>query len=281
VRHDVEFVSEGGALRGWLFVPEGDGPHPGVVATAGFADVKESLLWHGYPQVFCGEGLAVLLYDHPNFGDSEGEPRQEVDPLKQRRAYRDAITFLATRPEIDADRIGIWGTSYSGGQVFAVAAADRRVKCVVSQVPGVGRRSSRPGEDELQRRFAEDRVARMRGEPPAMVRAFADDSQTVRVHAARDAEYSKNWRNEITLRSRELVDESPPGLFMELIDRAALLLIVAADDSMAPAADVIAAFERAPEPKRVVVVPGEHYAVYEECFDQASQAARDWFLEHL
>src|SRR5919204_6064250 len=112
MRTDVEFESEGATLRGWLFLPDGAGPHPAIVATAGFADVKETLLYRPYPEVFRDAGFAVLVYDHINFGESGGEPRQEADAMKQRRGYRDAITFLSAHAAVDADRIGIWGTSF-------------------------------------------------------------------------------------------------------------------------------------------------------------------------
>ena len=75
------------------------------------------------------------MFDNRNFGASDGEPRQEIDPWAQVRDYRHAITYARTREEVDGDRIGIWGSSYSGCHVLAVGAIDRRVKCVVSQVP--------------------------------------------------------------------------------------------------------------------------------------------------
>src|SRR5208283_4782678 len=66
---------------------------------------------------------------------SGGEPRQHIDPWRQVSDCRDAITFVGSLPGVDKSRIGIWGSSYSGGHVLVVAAIDRRVKCVVSQVP--------------------------------------------------------------------------------------------------------------------------------------------------
>ena len=75
------------------------------------------------------------MFDNRCFGASDGEPRQEIDPWAQVRDYRHAITYLHTVPEVDPERIGVWGSSYSGGHVLVVAAIDRRVKAVVSQVP--------------------------------------------------------------------------------------------------------------------------------------------------
>jgi len=75
------------------------------------------------------------VFDNRNFGASDGEPRQEIDPWMQVRDYSDAITFAQGLDQTDPGRIGIWGSSYSGAHVLVVAAIDRRVKCVVSQVP--------------------------------------------------------------------------------------------------------------------------------------------------
>jgi hypothetical protein len=66
------------------------------------------------------------VFDNRNFGASDGEPRQKIDPWRQVRDYRDAITYAETVEETDADRIGIWGSSYSGGHVLVVGAIDRR-----------------------------------------------------------------------------------------------------------------------------------------------------------
>src|SRR5260370_28415459 len=134
-RRDVAFDAEGVTLRGWFYPAEGrPGPAPAIVMAHGFSAVKEMCL-DSYAEVFAGAGLNVLVFDNRNFGASDGEPRQEIDPVAQVRDYRHAITWACGLPEVDPLRIGIWGSSYSGGHVVVVAAADRRVKAVVSQVP--------------------------------------------------------------------------------------------------------------------------------------------------
>ena len=135
MRRDIAFNAEGVTLRGWLYLPERvTGPVPTVVMAHGFSAVKEMYL-DTFAEVFAGAGLGVLVFDNRGFGASDGEPRQEIDPWAQVRDYRHAITFARTLPEVDRTRIGIWGSSYSGGHVFVVGAIDRRVTCVVSQVP--------------------------------------------------------------------------------------------------------------------------------------------------
>src|ERR671932_2708506 len=135
MRQDIEFQAEGPRLRGWLFTPDaGSGPFPTVVMAHGFSAVKEMYL-DRFAEVFAAAGLAALVFDNRNFGASDGEPRQEIDPWRQVRDYRDAITFAQGLPETDPARIGVWGSSYSGAHVLVLGAIDRRVRCVVSQVP--------------------------------------------------------------------------------------------------------------------------------------------------
>ena len=135
MRQDIEFDAEGVTLRGWLYLPQGiSGPVPAIVMAHGFSAVKEMYL-DGFAEAFAAGGLAALVFDNRNFGASDGEPRQEIDPWAQVRDYRHAITYAQTRPEVDADRIGVWGSSYSGGHVLVLGAIDKRCKCVAAQVP--------------------------------------------------------------------------------------------------------------------------------------------------
>lgn len=175
MRHDIEFDAEGVTLRGWLYVPDGtSGPVPTVVMAHGYSAVKEMYL-DRFAEHFTAHGLAAVVFDNRNFGASDSEPRQEIDPWDQVRDYRHAITWAESRDEVDADRIGIWGSSYSGGHVLVVGAIDRHVRCVVSQVPLIS------GHDNVRAlvrsdflagfraQFDEDRRARAAGKEPAMV----------------------------------------------------------------------------------------------------------------
>jgi hypothetical protein len=122
--------------------------------------------------VFAAGGLGALVFDNRSFGASEGA---------QVRDYRDALTFAGTLAEVDASRIGVWGSSYSGGHVLVVGAIDRRVKCVVAQVPLIsGHRNARRliRSDfiaAVQAQFDADRQARYAGKAPAMIPVVAQD----------------------------------------------------------------------------------------------------------
>ena len=296
MREDIEFDADGVTLRGWLYTPDGaSAPVPTIVMAHGFSAVKEMYL-DRFAEAFADAGLAALVYDNRNFGASDGEPRHEIDPWAQVRDYRTAITYAATRAEVDAGRIGIWGSSYSGGHVLAVGAIDRRVKCVVSQVPLV---SGHANFRALVRAdfiagfragFDADREARYRGEPAAMVPVVDEDplapsalptpdSYTwfTQTHESR----APSWRNEVTLRSVEMFTEYEPGIYLPQISPTPLLMCVAEHDHLTPAVIAIDGYARAREPKKLVILPGGHFDAYVDGFDVAGAAAVEWFTRHL
>jgi len=297
MRKDIEYKTEDGVtLRGWHYVPDsGKGKFPTIVMAHGFSAVKEMYL-DRFAEAFAVAGLAAVVFDNRNFGASDGEPRQEIDPWKQVRDYRDTITYAETLAETDADRIGIWGSSYSGGHVLVVGAIDRRVKCVVAQVPlasghGNARRLIRADYLEgVQGMFAEDRRARMTGKPPAMIPVVAEDPAAPSALPTPDSwkwftETAKSrapsWKNEVTLRSVEMFTEYEPGSYVSFISPTPLMMVVARGDVLTVADLAFAAFERALEPKRLVALSGGHFDAYVKDFDAASKPALEWFTRHL
>jgi cephalosporin-C deacetylase-like acetyl esterase len=172
VREDIEFEADGGVrLRGWLFLPEAPGPHPTITMAHGYAGVRD----HGlepFARAFAEAGFVVLLHDHRTFGASDGLPRQDVDPWQQIADWRRAISYLESRPEVDADRIGLWGTSYASGYAIVLGATDRRLRAVVSQVPAISgyeqglRRIAPDAVAGLEESFSEDERAQFRGAAP-------------------------------------------------------------------------------------------------------------------
>jgi uncharacterized protein len=296
VREDVEFDGGGVTLRGWLYVADGvSGPVPTIVMAHGFSAVKEMYL-DRFAEAFAAAGLGALVYDHRNFGASDGEPRLEIDPWEQVRGYRDAISYAQTRPEVDGERIGIWGSSYSGGHVIVVGAIDRRVKCAACQVPLIsGHRNSRrivraDFVAAVGAMFDADRAARYEGEPPAMIPVVDEDPLAPSALPTPDSyewftttgqTRAPSWRNEVTLRSVEMFWEYEPGAYIAWISPTPFLMVVAAKDHLTVSDLAIEAYERALEPKRLVVLPGAHFDAYTDAFDDAAGAAADWFTQHL
>jgi fermentation-respiration switch protein FrsA (DUF1100 family) len=282
-REDVEFQSEGYTMRGWLYHPEGPGPHPAIACGHGFTGVKEGFIHHDYPGVFAQAGFIVLAFDYPCSGASDGPLRGELDPIAQQKEYRDAITFLADRADVDAGRIGVWGTSYGGGHVLTVAAYDRRIKCVVSQVPTISgyqnalRRNSPDGFVEKLRLWEADRLNRLGGGEPGMVKALADDNMFTKM----PPECSVNLDTHVTLRTMEMYAEYEPAAFIERIAPTPLLMIIADADTMTFTDEELAAYARAREPKQLLIVKGDHRIVYFDEYERTATAARDWFVKHL
>lgn len=295
-RRDIEFGAEGVTLRGWFYPAAGStGAAPAVVLAHGFSAVKEMYL-DRFAETFAGAGIGALVFDNRNFGASDGEPRQEIDPWAQVRDYRHAITYAGTLPEVDPARIGIWGSSYSGGHVLVVAAIDRRVRAVVSQVPLIS------GHDNLRalvradfiaglrEQFDADRLARFEGKPPAMLPVVAEDPLAPSALPTADSwqwftDTGKNrapsWRNEVTLRSVEMFTEYEPVSYLPYISPTPLLLVVARGDHLVPSELALAGYQRARQPKDLVILDGGHFDAYVQDFEAASGPARDWFAHHL
>jgi fermentation-respiration switch protein FrsA (DUF1100 family) len=296
MRKDIQFkTTDGTTLRGWHYMPDGSGEHPTIILAHGFSAVKEMYL-DKYAEAFAKQGFASIVYDNRNFGASDGEPRQEIDPWLQVRDYSDAITFALGLEQTDAARIGVWGSSYSGAHVLVVGAIDRRVHCVVSQVPLVSgfqgfRRLVRADFiAPLQAQLHADRAHRAAGGTPAMLPVVAQDptapsalptADSYKFFTETAASRAPSWRNEVTLRTVEYGFGYEPGAYIGLISPTPLLLIVAVKDHLTVSDLAIAAYERAHEPKRLVLLPGGHFDAYIDGFDQSFGAACDWFRTYL
>lgn len=132
----VTFPSSGMSCAGDLYLPAGFDAgkrYPALVISHGFTVTKRSLVKEG--QRFAAAGYVTLAIDYCHFGASGGEPRGRLFPLQEVEDVRNAISFLQRYQGVDAERIGIWGTSFGGGIVSYAAAVDRRVKAVVAQAP--------------------------------------------------------------------------------------------------------------------------------------------------
>lgn len=295
-RRDIAFDSDGVTLRGWFYPAAGaTGPAPVIVMCHGFAAVKEMYL-DKYAETFAAAGLGVLVYDNRNLGASDGEPRGEITPWHQIDDFRNAITFAQSLEEVDADRVGIWGSSYSGAHVLVVAAIDRRVKVVSSQVPVVDgdanfRQLVRADlVDGARAGFDADRRARFDGADPVMIDVVNEDPMAPSALPTPD---SYEWFigtqqlrapafvNQCTLRSVERFAEYQPGAYLRLISPTPLLMCVAANDVLTPTKIAIDGFGQACEPKKLVVLPGGHFDAYVKGFEISSGVQVAWFTEHL
>jgi fermentation-respiration switch protein FrsA (DUF1100 family) len=291
----VEFEVEGGVkLRAWLFAPEHpSGRYPAITMAHGYAGLRD----HGierFARAFADSGFVVLLHDHRNFGASEGAPRQDIDPWRQIADWRRAISYLESLEYVDRTRIGLWGTSYAGGHAIVLGATDRRLACVVAQVPTISgfeqglRRIPPEGVAAIEEAFAEDERAQLRGEPPRRLAIVSSDPAVPAAYRAKDAIdfYLQPipeglWENNVTVRSTRAARMYEPGHWVSRVSPTPLLMVVAMRDTITVTDLALAAYERALEPKKLVLIPGGHFDPYLSNFDKSSTAAVSWFRQHL
>lgn len=149
-RRDVSFCAETERCAAWMYAPtHGEGPFACVVMAHGFGGIREARL-DAYAERFAAAGYAVFVFDYRHWGASGGEPRQVLDVRRQLVDWLAAHDFVRMLPEVDNDRIALWGTSFSGGHVITTAARGASVAAVIAQVPfvdGIAQtRSMPPGQ---------------------------------------------------------------------------------------------------------------------------------------
>jgi len=133
-RLDVTFDNAGETCAAWLYLPAGEGPHPVVVLGHGLGAIRDMGL-DRYAERFQDAGYAALAFDYRHFGASTGEPRQLLDIKKQRADWKAAIAYARSRPDLDPDRVVVWGSSFGGGHAIATAADDPRLAAAIAQCP--------------------------------------------------------------------------------------------------------------------------------------------------
>lgn len=296
MRKDVSFDSKGLKCRGWLYLPgdtEADEKLPTIVMAHGFSGVKEQVLPE-FAERFVDAGLATLVFDYRYFGDSEGEPRCQLFPLEMVEDYRSAITWVCEQPHVDPNRIGVWGTSFSGGLVAYVGTFDRRVRAIVAQVPSLinaeSRRAMDPDKwDSVGEFLLQERIARYKTGTVNYMKVVAPEGEPCILPGKEtyDAfmelkDLAPNWRNQITLESLEKIREFDPVSLIHLLAPTALLIIAAEKDSFIPLESVKAAYERAADPKELIVLPIKHFDIYQDPWlSRVANNAVAWFRKYL
>lgn len=136
VRRDVEFKSGGVTCRAWAYAPDAAVARaaPCIVMAHGLGGTRDCAL-EPYAKAFADAGFLVLLFDYRYLGASDGAPRQLIDIRKQLEDWAAAIASARAMPGVDPDRIGLWGSSFSGGHVLLAAARDERIAAVSAQCP--------------------------------------------------------------------------------------------------------------------------------------------------
>jgi hypothetical protein len=295
---EITFYSDGVGCYGKIFFPKGfsvTSKTPGIVLGQGWAGNHFSI--EKYAARFAERGLVAMAIDYRGWGSSDGyvmqaaptvsrgekEPirddkryanekaevvikRTRLIPLKQVEDYRNAISYLQGEPGVDPDRIGIWGSSFAGGNVIVTAALDSRVKAIAAQVPAISGKNAANAPAPLTGKSLEDAIAR------------------ARTGKGGEFETGFSYRRMVDLETNQMVAEYRPFHYLPRVGNRPVMLIVAEKEELFRNADnAVAALEVLPGPKKLVTVPGiTHFEMYiNEAFEISSNAAAEWFREHL
>lgn len=289
----VQFYSEFVPLAGVLFLPGGlarGERRPGVVLCHGFTAVKEVLL----PEVarrLARSGYAALTFDYRFLGESGGEPRRQILPMRQVEDIRNAITFLQQQPEVDPERVGLFGVSLGGANVSYAAGVEERVKATVS-VCGIGdcgrwiRDACHFWEwKALLRRLAEDRRDRvLTGQVRyAHAREIVPEPESTAQLFDQILHQYPQWSREITLASAEaLIAYRPESVVQQIAPRAILWLHGDADERVS-VEESVAMYNKAKEPKKLVILPGLGHGdiITGPGLEQSMRHIAEWFGTYL
>ncbi len=188
-RREVSFISGGEQIAAWLYEPnpvgsdpeeaenssgeQGSGQTPVVVMAHGLGGVREAGL-PPYAERFAAAGMRVVLFDYRYFGGSTGEPRQLIDVGAQLDDWRAAVAYARSLDGADPERVGIWGTSFSGGHVTTIAAEDGRLGAAIAQAPMADGIAAARMFSPKQFLWAtgvgiKDQLGSLRGRPPVYV----------------------------------------------------------------------------------------------------------------
>ena len=295
---EVTYYSDGVACYAKIFFPKGfaaAGKTPGIVLGQGWAGTHFSI--EKYAARFAERGLVAMAIDYRGWGSSDGflsqaqgtvskgdvEPtrddkritnikadiilkRTRLIPMKQVEDYRNAISYLQGEAGVDPERIGVWGSSFAGGNVIVTAALDSRVKAVVGQVPAISGKDSAVGPVPLRGRLLEDAIKR------------------ARTGQGGEFETGFSTRRMVDVETNQMIAEYRPFQYLKAVgDRPVLLIPAEKDELINNRANAYAAMEVLTGPKKLIEVPGiTHFEMYiNEAFEISSNAAANWFREHL
>jgi len=261
------------------------------VLAHGWTGVREQRL-DVYAERFAEAGFAAVVFDYRHFGASQGQPRQLLDIRRQLEDWRAAAAFARSLSFVDAERIALWGTSFSGGHVQEVAAGDHRIAAVVAQVPFAdGLRNVLSLGLTLAMKMTvaglRDQFGAFVGQPPRMLPSVGAPG-SVAVMTSPDAESGfrsidpegSSWRNEAAARIALRVAAYRPGRKAGLIVCPVLYCLAEADE-ITPVAYAEAAAVRSAR-SEVKRYPGGHFDLYGGVtFERAIAHQIDFLQRHL
>jgi len=285
-------TASGDELDTWLYLPEGQGPHPAIVMAHSIGAIKAGGL-APFAERFCREGFAAVVFDYRQWGDSTGQPREELSVPRQLQDYSTAIGWAAAQPSIDKHRIFAWGTSFAGMYIIELAASDHRLAGALAQSPladGLAAAMMVPPARSLRllALALQDRLGAALGRPPRYI-PVAGAPGDLAIGATPDSLFGEKlttpkdstpWQNRVAARSLLSFSWRRP------VRRAAaihcpILLVVAENDTLAPVRPALRVAEKAPHGE-LYRSGGGHYDVYQggKSFDEVLAVEIEFLHRH-
>lgn len=288
----VTFFSGGCRLAADLYTPDGlaaGARRPGVVLCCGYTGVK-NLYLDEMARRIANAGFVALTFDYKGWGQSEGQPLR-LAPYGRVEDTQAALTYLSLQPEVDPERLGLYGISYGGSTAAFTAAVDARARAVVS-VTGVGNgarwmsRVRHPWEyRELVERATRDRAQQVvTGESELADRAdvLMMDPQSVAISAkARAGRPGASMQVPLEM-VHETIGFNPEWVVGQIGPRASLFITSDRDELVLPE-ESVAMYERAAEPRKLVTLRDYgHYEVFTSpALDEVMAEALAWYRQYL
>jgi uncharacterized protein len=294
----VTFYVDGGTpLYGKLFFPRAfrtTTKWPAVVVAHGINALSIGI--EKYAARFADRGLVAMAIDYQSYGFSgsgaddlrllEPDPTTDAHAVVDKRMrvlvkrtnlnnahevddFRAAVSFLQGEPGVDADRIGIWGSSNGGTVVIAVAAADARVKAVVSQVAGA--------------------APAPRGPAPVAAPMLDDGIKRARSGQGAEVDGGFSFRSKVDMWSTQRNRDVRPGATLDQIPPSTHILFLPAENDELSGRGGVAAIaatkfltEHGVTAQTIVYPELTHFQAYSHTgFEVGSTLAADWFLKYL
>ncbi|MFH1428131.1 MAG: alpha/beta hydrolase [Candidatus Margulisiibacteriota bacterium] len=290
MKKDINFYSEGQKIAGNLYFPDNyqeGNKYPGIILCHGFAGIKEVLL-PPYAESFAKAGFIALVFDYRGFGDSEGD-RGRLIPQEQVTDIRNAITYLQSLPEIEPEKLGLWGTSFGGANAIYTSAADKRVQAVAVQLTfGNGERVIKqplsPEDsdklDQTTRKVWERLVNKNKDLKLSPDQILTDEDSKIFYQ-----DIIKKYpeiQTKISLTTLRHTMEYKPEEVITSVNKP-VLIIAAEHDAACPLEESKMLYDKANEPKLFHLLKGaKHYDTYTgEFFKESCGQAVQWFKERL
>jgi fermentation-respiration switch protein FrsA (DUF1100 family) len=275
---------------GDLYRPEGSengGRSPGVVMGHSVVMVKEALRPHA--EYLVRAGFVVLAIDYRTIGASEGEPRGQWFPERQAEDMRAGVSFLAARPEVDPARIGLWGHSTAAGVAIVAGALDRRIACVATQNPSLldawaalEKTRGREPMGAMRGLLQQDFERRLETGNGASVPALPAGDPKLAGYLAQAEELFPTFQNSMTLESMEHVLLWAPLNFIHRLAPTPLLMVTGVDDQVHAIDEVLKAYHRAWQPKRLALLQVDEFGLsIEPGLGQSMNLAVEFFDQYL